>query len=556
MYRLRFIFVMVLLAFTVIWVRLFYWQVLSHASLQELADAQHFYRLEIPAARGDILAADGTPLASNQTAYLVFAEKINIPEPEQIIPTLAKVLNEEEASISSRFAENDRWVPLKHHVEEEVAQELRNLELAGIGFEREDKRYYPEASMAAHLLGFVGKNEQGENQGYFGLEGMYDKDLQGKNGFLRQERDAAGNPIIIGKTERIEPKNGRALVLHLDKTVQFIAEEELKKGMERFGAKAGTVVIMDPRTGGITASASYPSYDPSIYWKFPEEFRRNPVVADTFEPGSTFKPLIMAAAIDERIVTPEDTIDESGPIKINEYSIRSWNNEYHGTLTMTGVLEYSSNVGMVQVAQKMGSSRIISFLKNAGFGKKTGIDLQEETEVFLRADDEWRDIDVATVSFGQGIALTPIQMVRAIGAIANGGKLVKPQIVKKIVAEDGEVIEMKPAVEGQLYKPATAWTITNMMVAAVNQGVLKRLVPEGYRIAGKTGTAQVPVEGHYDADKTIASFVGFAPADDPKFVMLVTLREPETSPWGSTTAAPIFFSIAEELLTYYGISPQ
>lgn len=556
MNRLRIITFVMVFGFFAIWGRLFYWQVWSHDRFQELADAQHYHRLEIPAIRGDIRSVDGTPLASNQTAYLVFAEKKNIKNELEFIEKIAPILGETEASLSARMKISDVWVSLAHQVEEERVQELRSLQLEGLGFERDDKRYYPEASMAAHMLGFVGKNEDGEQQGYFGLEGQYDKELRGQKGYLRQERDAVGNPIIIGDSERIEPKNGRSLVLYLDKTVQFIAEEKLKEGLKNYGAKAGNVIVMEPKTGGIIASASFPNYDPSLFAEFPHEYYKNPVVADAYEPGSTFKPLVMAKAIEEKAIEPSETFDEQGPVKVEGYTIKTWNSEYHGTISMAEILEYSSNVGMVYVSRKLGDKKLLSFIRDAGFGTETRIDVQDEASGTLRDESEWRTIDFATSSFGQGIAVTPIQMIAAINAIANGGILFEPHMVKKIIEQNGDIIDIPPKEVRRLFSPLTAKVMTEMMVSSAEHGDAKWTMLKEYRVAGKTGTAQIPVEGHYDAEKTIASFVGFAPPEDPKFVMLVTLREPESSPWGSETAAPLFFNIARELLTYYGVSPK
>ena len=254
-------------------------------------------------------------------------------------------------------------------------------------------------------------------------------------------------------------------------------------------------------------------------------------------------------------MTPTTVMDESGPLQIGEYSIRTWNNEYHGPITMTKILERSSNVGMVFLAQKLGKDTLLQYIRDFGFGKPTGIDVEEESSPALREVKDWTQIDLATVSFGQGIAVTPMQMVRAVGALANEGWLMEPHVVKEIVESRGRVVTIKPKKIRQVISPGTARIITEMMVAAVDNGEAKWAKPQGYRIAGKTGTAQIPVAGHYDDKKTIASFVGFAPADDPKFVMLVTLREPTNSPWGSGNRGSALFTIARDLFRYYGISP-
>jgi cell division protein FtsI/penicillin-binding protein 2 len=451
---------------------------------------------------------------------------------------------------------NRVWLPLAHKVESEKADTLKSLNLAGLGFEKEPKRYYPEASMAAHLLGFVGSDVNGEDVGYFGLEGKYERELGGKNGSIQLEKDAQGNPILIGEARRIEPEDGRSLVLWLDRVIQEIVERRLAEGMQRYGAQEGTIIVMDPKSGGILAMANLPSYDPRAYSTFDKALYKNPAVAASYEPGSTFKTFVMGAGLEERAVTPTTTMDEAGAVPIGEYNIRTWNNEYHGKITMTQVLQYSSNVGMVFVGQKLGEDKLISYIKDFGFGDLTLVDLEDEATPELRPEREWGPIDFATASFGQGIAVTPLQMVTAAASLANDGKLMKPRVVKEIRDRRGNIIPIAPEVVKQVLSPASARVLTEMLVFAVDNGEAKWAKPKGYRLAGKTGTAQIPVAGHYDENKTIASFVGWGPADNPRFVMLVTLREPKSSPWGSETAAPLFFTIAKDIFSYWGIPPQ
>ncbi len=556
MWRSLFIFILFIAWVLAVIGKLFFWQVISYSELAAAAEAQHFVSLTLPAVRGDILASDGSILVTNQPAYLVYAEPNKIKDKDQFINLLAPILEIPEASLSSQI-KNDKllWALLKKRVDEETVDKIKNLQITGIGFEKEGKRYYPEASMSAHLLGFVGLDSNGLDKGYFGLEGFYDKELKGRDGFLRQEKDPYGAPIIIGNGERIEPENGRSLKLFIDKTVQMIVEEKLKKGIERFGAKGGQVVVMEPESGAILAMAAFPAYDPVNFAKFNPAFYKNPVIANTYEPGSTFKALIMAAALNEEVVKPQTKVEENGPVNIGGFSIKTWNNQYHGEITMTQVLQYSSNVGMVAVANKLGKEKMLEYIKKFGFGSLTGIDLQEEITPSLRPDDQWKEIDLATVSFGQGIAVTPIQMIRAFAALANGGKLIEPRMVAEIIDNNGKVIKTKPKIVRRVIKETTAKMVTEMLVASVEGGEAHYKLPKGFRIAGKTGTAQIPVKGHYDEEKTIASFVGYAPADQPKFVMLVTLVEPTSSPWGSETAAPLFMEITSELLNYYKIFP-
>lgn len=557
MARIWIVFSVIVFLYGLLIARLFYWQVIRSSGLRLEAASQYYLTFTLPAQRGAILASDGKPLVLNQSAYLAYAEPRKITNIHSFATGVSTLLGLDEKDVQASLSVPDRvWVPLAHKVEAARLGALKDLKLAGLGFEKEPRRMYPESSMAAHLVGFVGSDENGNDKGYFGIEGYYDRELGGKDGMLQLEKDVRGQPMLVGETRRIEPEDGRSLVLWLDRSVQRTVEQRLSEGITKYGAKEGSVVVMDPKTGGILALASVPSYDPSTFSAFPSEVYKNPLVASSYEPGSTFKVLVMAIGIDRSVVSPTMMAEESGPVRMGEYFIRTWDDKYRGVLSMTDVLVHSSNVGMVFVQKKLGKDGMLKVMHGFGLGKPTGIDLQEEATPALRDDGEWKDIDLATASFGQGIALTPIQMVRAVAAIANGGQLVTPRVVKEIRDGSGKIVPVKPKMVRSVISSSSARVMTEMMIAAVDRGEAKWAKPKGYRIAGKTGTAQIPVAGHYDDKKTIASFVGFAPADDPKFIMLVTLREPTSSPWGSETAAPLFFTIAKDLFSYYGIAPQ
>ncbi len=554
MWRIRASIVFFLVLAGIIIARLFYWQIISHARLSREATSQHFVRMTLPAKRGSIITSDGYPLVMGKDASLVYASPKEIKNTAEFSQKVAQVLSMDTASVSAILSLPDRvWVPIAHKVDSHIVEELKKLSLAGLGFEPEPKRYYPESSMAAQILGFVGLDNNGKDTGYFGLEGFYNRELSGKDGSLMLEKDVTGAPILSGTISRIDPENGRSVVLWMDRTIQSIAETKLRQGLEKYGAKSGTVTIMDPTTGGILAMASFPSYDPQSYWEYEYELYKNPIVASTYEPGSTFKSIVMASGLSENVITPETKIDESGPITISGYDIRTWNNKYAGFITMTDVLIHSSNVGMVHVMQKLGEEKFLKALHSYGIGEATNIDLEDETSPSLRPDGEWKEIDLATASFGQGIALTPIQMIRAVAALANKGVLMEPHVVKSILETNGDELPIAQKQVRRVITQKAAAEITAMMVETVEKGEAKWAKPKGYTIAGKTGTAQVAIAGHYDKEKTIASFVGFAPAYNPKFVMLVTLTEPSSSPWGSETAAPLFFSIAKDLFVYWGI---
>lgn len=557
MRRVWFVFSLFCFFYLLIIVRLFYWQIVRGEDLHAQAVSQYSLTLPLPPERGEIVASDGTALVINQPSYLVYAQPNDIKDKLLASEKLAVPLGATESALLATLSLPDRvWIPLAHKVESIKVDEMKALKISGIGFEKEPKRFYAEASMAAQTLGFVASDQNGIDKGYFGLEGFYDRELKGKEGVLHTERDAKGAPILLGEGKRIEPQNGRTLVLWMDKAIQFAVELRLREGIARYGAKEGSVVVMDPKTGGILAMASYPSYDPRNYNDFEKSLYKNPVVAGSFEPGSTFKTLVMSAGLNEEVIAPDTLVDEKGPIEVGQYFIRTWNNEYNGPMTMTKVLVKSSNVGMVFVGEKLGKDKLLKYIKGFGIGDITGVDLEEETSPELRPDRQWYAIDLATATFGQGIAVTPLQMVRAVGAIANGGWLMEPHIVRQLVDPNGKIIAIPPRALRQVISVKTSTLMTEMMVSAVENGEAKWAKPKGYRIAGKTGTAQIPVAGHYEEDKTIASFVGFGPADNPKFVMLVTLTEPTSSPWGSETAAPLFFRIARDILTYLNIPPQ
>ncbi len=578
-------------------VRLGYWQILKSDELTARAENQRVLTKRVVGQRGSILFKDGSVLVSNQPSFLMFLQPQLIKREEgsdldklqkyklDISSKLAQVFYQQDLKLnsSSQSAEiNDEqsfsykkgkikglekdildkidqdllWVSLGRKVDIETKRELEKNSLTGLGFEPTSIRFYPEGSSSAHFLGFVGSDVYGSDTGYFGLEGYYDGDLKGKKGFYTSEKDALGLPILIGKFFSKEPKDGKMLVLNIDRTIQHIVENHLQKGIEKYGAKGGLVVVMEPDTGNILAMASYPNYDPQNSTSYPEEYYKNPVTADGYEPGSTFKVIVMSAAINEKVVK-EDTICEScsGPINIGGFTIRTWNNKYQDSLTMTDTIIHSDNTGMVFAAKKLGFEKLYDYIIKFGFGQQTGIDLQDERTPSLRAKKEWKEIDLATASFGQGISVNAIQLVRAVSAIANGGKLMEPHIVSQI-KDESSTFNINPKIQERPISEETARIITKMMVKAVDEGEAKFYKPKGYQVAGKTGTAQIPVAGHYDPNKTIASFVGFAPADNPKFVMLVRYDQPSASIYGSETAAPTFFEIAKELFNYFRISPS
>jgi len=554
--RIRLVVFFFAICFLAIIGKLFYWQVINREYLLALADNQHLVSLGIPATRGKIFSNDNFPLVLNQKSYTLFVDPQELDiSPNALVQTIKPIVKKEEFDLLAIANKNLRRLVLAKNLDIQAKEELEKLEIKGLDFEEKEKRFYPEASMSAHLLGFVGEDEKGEGKGYFGLEGHYNYEIEGKRGDRSFEQDALGRPVPLSEESIEKPIPGRSLLLNLDRPLQFLVEKHLQEGIKKYFASSGLVVIMDPKSGAVLSMASFPAYDQSSYYLYDPELYRNPVISSSFEPGSIFKVIMMAAGIDSGKIKTDDVCDIClGPKKIGEYTIKTWNEKYYPNSSVTDIIIHSDNVGMVYVGEKLGVENLYGYLKKFGFGERTGIDLQGENTPALRERKDWREIDLATASFGQGIAATPIQILSAVSAIANKGELYQPQVVDKIL-EDSQVVEIKPIRKGRPISAKTAEIVTEMMIQAVEKGEAKWARPQNWRIAGKTGTAQIPIAGHYDPEKTIASFVGFAPADNPAFVMLVALREPKTSPWGSETAAPLWFEIAKDIFKLWRIPP-
>ncbi len=549
--KIRLVFFLFIFLFIAIIAKLFFLQVISPYQTNKLGGNLN----KIIPERGVIYDRNMHPLALNQNKYRLFAEPKKIKDKNLLINTINEISNIDAATIEARIDDSKDWVSITSGLDKSEKEQIEKFKFKGIGFEDEFNRYYPEASLSAHLLGFVGKNKDGDNIGYFGVEGYYNKDLSGLPGIIKTEKDLLGRYIFIGNQKKIDAENGRNLVLTIDKSVQEIAKEKLLDGLDRYKAKDGCVIIANPKNMEILAMVCLPDYDLEKYYDFSEEFFINNAISLVYEPGSTFKPLIMAAALEEKKIKPQDTYNEKGPIKIGEYTIKTWNNKYEGRISITRILEKSSNTGMVFVGKKLGNKNLLNYLRKYGLDSLTGIDLQGEAKTFLKSNNQWYPIDYATANFGQGIAITPIQMITAFSSLINGGELIQPHVVKKIII-DGKEKHITKNIIRKTISVKTSEAIKKMLYSTVENGEYKWVKPEGYKIGGKTGTAQIPIAGKYEATKTIASFIGFAPINDPKFIALVILREPKTSIYGSETAAPIFFDIAKDLFVYYNIGPE
>lgn len=544
--------------------RLFSLQILQHPFYEALASDQHdIYEKLIP-ERGEILVHDRFsgdrlyPVATNKTFQLVYAVPKRIQDPKKTAELLAPLLEVKPEDILPRLEKSDDlYEPLKHQVPEEIAAKIKELNLPGIEFNDESYRYYPEGRTFSHLLGFVGY--QGDEQkGQYGLEGYFEKELAGQQGFLQAQMDAAGNWITVGNMEMKEAIDGSKLILTIDRTVQFTVCDKLAKAVKKHGADAGSAIVMNPETGAILAMCNVPDFDPNSYNEVADvNVYINRAIYNEYEPGSVFKPVTIAAALNEGVIGPNTKYTDAGAVEIGKYTIRNAGGQIYGEQTMTQVLENSINTGAMFVAEKVGNEKFLKYVSDFGFGKKANITLQTEVPGDISSLEQMKDIYRATASFGQGITVTPLQLVTAYAAIANGGKLIRPYLVDEIITPDGLRQKTQPEIIREVISTKTAATLGAMLVRVIENGHGKRAGVKGYYLAGKTGTAQIPRKdgAGYDPNRTIGSFAGFGPVEDPAFVMAVRIDVPRDVIWAESSAAPLFGEIAEFLLNYYEVAP-
>lgn len=560
------VFFVILIGFTLIF-RLFTLQVFKYDFYKELAVNQHqIYQTLLP-KRGEIFIKDrfydkGSsqlfPLAINRDWMMVYAIPKEIENQEEAAEILAPLLEMDKEILKQKISKkNDPYEPLKHKLSPEIANQIKQLNIKGIELVSETWRYYPANSLASHVIGFVGFSDE-ERTGQYGLEGYYDKKLGGEFGFLEGEKDTKGRLIAIAKRYLQPAKDGADLILTIDPNIQFFVEKKLQEIAERLGAEGGTIIVLSPKTGAVKALAIWPTFDLNNYSEVKDiNIFLNPAVSSLFEPGSIFKPITMAIAIDKKLITPNTTYEDTGLVKIGGYSIQNSDTKAHGVQTMTQVLEKSLNTGAVFVGQLINKKTFRDYLERFGFSRKTSIDLEGEIKGNFSNLKNNRDIEYATVTFGQGIAVTSIELISALSAIANDGKIMRPYIVEKFIYSNGKEEVVKPKVLEQVVSKETAETLTKMMVSVVENGWSKKARIPGYWIAGKTGTAQVPDPdtGSY-SDKTIHSFGGFFPAFDPQFFILIKLDNPKGIPFASESIVPTFREIAEYIINYYEIPPS
>ena len=557
-FRIYFLFFLFFLLSAVIIGRLFSIQVKQHSFYKELADSQHFDEKTLLAERGKIFFSDeNTILAENKgtkEVYIAPREIIDIRETSEILSKAFKIDAEE---IFKKISDkDDPWIPLKE-ISAAEGETIKNIN--GVHFKSTFERSYSQGEIASHIAGFCNK----ENQGQYGIEQYYQKELRGKDGYRKGIIDAKGKFVLSSFNKIQDPIDGDNFVLTLDFNIQFFIEEKLKEIIEKYKASGGTIIISNPGTGEILAMASQENFDPNEYGKEKDiSIFKDPAISIPFEPGSIFKPITMAGALEEGIVSPSTTYIDKGEVKIGSYSIPIRNSDLkaHGKKTMTEVLELSLNTGIVFVQQQLGSEKFTEYVEKFGFDKSSGINLSGEISGninnILNPLSNEKLLEYANASFGQGVAATPIQIVTAFSAIANQGEMMKPYIVKKIILSDKTEEDIEPEIISKVISPETASRLTAMMVSVVENGYGKKAGVDGYLIAGKTGTAQISEGGRYLPDRTIHSFVGFAPAFNPEFFIFLKIDEPKGIRFSSDSLAPVFKEIAQYLFTYLGILPE
>ena len=536
-------------------------QLLHHQSYRQQAQEEHLSRLDILPRRGAILDRNGYPLAASVDTYDVLVDKHIWGDPNeahQPAEELADVLNRPTDDILADLEGSiSREVVVARGLDYRASVAVEEKNLDGVRLMRSSRRVYPEGNMAPALLGFLGR----DNFGLTGLEADYDRELGGAAGTLVYERDGQGNLIPVGQQKRVAAEPGADIILTIDRYMQHLVERELGATIKKHKGSGGTIIIMDTRTGAILAMASRPSFDVTNLDLSDEgkvDLYRNRAVTDLYEPGSVFKTITMSAALNEGVVSPQSTYVDEGVARASGWAITNWDLGAHGVQTATQILTKSLNTGAVWLSGLLGPDRFYDYVQRFGFGQLTGVGLSGEApgQVRTPADEGWAEVDLATNSFGQGINVTPLQLISAIATIANDGHLMRPYVVQEIRSGDESEVT-QPVMVRQVITPETANTITEMMEAVVDgiTAIYAIDVP-GYRVAGKTGTASISVPGGYKPDSYVASFAGFVPSDDPVLAMLVKIDEPKDVPWGSAVSAPVFARLASAILPYLKVPPD
>jgi cell division protein FtsI (penicillin-binding protein 3) len=552
--RVFFLSCLIFFCFALVIGRMFQLQVLKKEQLYELANHQQHAQIPLVPKRGTISDRKGNELAVSIEVDSVCADPKKVVDPGKTAQSLAAVLQADAGELKGKLRNGSSFEWIQRKITPKEVEEIKALRLPGISFLKENKRFYPNGQLAAHAIGFVGL----DSKGLEGLESQYDNQLNGNKQVWYAAKDARGRQIVDNVSSQ-EGDRFRNIVLTLDKHVQHIVETELGRAVQKWGAKAGFAIAAEPSTGKILAMVVFPSFNPNQFLQYRAKAWRNRAIADTFEPGSMFKTFLAAAALEEKIVRPTDSFYcENGAYTVYERTIHD--HSKHGWLNFQQIIKFSSNIGASKVGEKMGKDRFYRYIKAFGFGEKTQIGLPGESKGILHHPRYWSPITLDTISFGQGISVTGIQMITALSAVANGGFLMKPFIIEKITDEKGQTVQsFKPEVVRQVVSEETAKKLVALLKTATERGGTgEGAVPAGFEVAGKTGTAQKvdSLLRGYSEDRFTSGFMGFAPVEDPKLAVIVVIDEPQGNNFGGVVAAPVFKGIVEKVLPYLNVFPK
>ncbi|HBY57662.1 MAG TPA: stage V sporulation protein D [Candidatus Atribacteria bacterium] len=551
--RITLLFILSIIFYFLLIYRLYNIQIIQSNKYKELAQQEHLTSFSIEGERGNIYDRNLKKLAVNVNTKSLFAIPHQIQEPHKTAQLLSSVLSLETREVFNKLNQKNSFTWIKRKLNDIEVEEVKKLNLPGLDFLDENKRYYPKKNLASNLLGFVGI----DNQGLEGLELFFDKELKGLPGLAILEKDASGGKIPLSIKRLTNYQDGNSIVLTIDEVIQYITEEALDKAFCQYKAKTGVAIVIMPKTGEILAIAVRPSYDPNYFDRFSQGIWRNRAITDIYEPGSTFKVITIATALEEGVVKLDDEFYCKGWIKYNGNIFHDIHQ--HGSQDLIGIVKNSCNIGVIQVGTRLEEKVFEKSIRRFGFGSLTEINLPGEVGGLVRSTKDWSKISLASLSIGQEIAVTPIQLIMAISAIANRGTLMKPMIVKEIVdSKQNRVKVFKPKPIRQVVSAETALTMTKILEQVVIDGTGKGAKITGYRVAGKTGTAQKFdfSTGKYSKNKYSALFVGYAPVENPQIAILVLLDEPQGSYYGGIVAAPVFQEIASKVLPYLSIPPN
>ena len=535
--------------FLFLFIRLFHLQVIDRDKYSVLADRQHNRVLEVKARRGTIFDRYMDPLAINMEVQSVFCNPRIIKDKVKLAGILSEELGVDAVDVEKKLERDKAFVWIKRKIDHSVYEKLRDMNLRGVYFRPESKRKYPSGSMTSHILGFVGM----DNDGLEGLELLYDNELKGRSGKRHETRDARMRSVLKKEKISVSPRNGNNIVLTIDSVIQCIVEQELATMVGTFNAAGGTVIVMDPSSGRILAMANSPGYDPNDVSAVPIENLKNPAVSSIFEPGSVFKIVTGSAAIEEGVITLEDKVYcEKGKFNVCGRIL----NDYHpyGELSFEDIIAKSSNIGVVKTARELGEKKLFEYIQKFGFGEKSGIDIPGEVAGISRPPRVWSRSDITTIPMGQGIAVTPLQLVSALSVICNGGYLMRPYVVEERTTWEGVGIKkILPETRRRVISPETCDKMKRALRKVVTEGTGRWINSKRYELCGKTGTAQMvnPEGGYYD-DRYYATFIGFGPMEEPMISVVVVARDPRGQHFGGTVAGPTFKRITEKVLEYLG----